>query len=168
MKKKLLKILTFSFILVLWTACGNKKKEKVDVDLEFKEGKIVITCTSDTLGTSDIKITSTTTANFDKDLNIVEYKQKEEEIDKTLEVFESRKESYEKRKKAFNEGNTEYKYVADIENYRYVGVSITKLDSTKLTDEEKERYEIKNYVKSHEKNGYKCTLKGITREKLGL
>ena len=163
MKKYLLLILC---LVILITGCSNKK----DNSISLKKGDIVVTCKSDNLGDSVIKMYSTVTSNFDKKKNIMNYKVETKEIHTNKKTFNDKKKLYDETYKDQKQSeNSRIEYKVDVKNKTFTIISvINNINIDSYGEEEKKNYELSTYIKNYESGPYKCKVDGISRKKLGL
>ncbi|MBR2827804.1 MAG: hypothetical protein IKE70_01050 [Bacilli bacterium] len=161
-------VILLIFSMIFFTGCDSKKEKKESISLE--KGAITVTCRSNNLGDSVIKMKSTVISNFDKNQVIMNYSVETVEEHEDTKSFQERKKIYDETYKEMKD-TEEYSYIykVDEEKRIFTMISLVKnIDISEYGEEERKTYELKNYIKNYEDGAYHCSLDGITRKELGL
>ena len=161
MKKIMIIVMTLSIIFI--TGCEKKNS---NLDLKLSKGDFTSVCTKKD-DSDGIKLTSTTTTNYDNDKYAINMKVK------AIYKYNDKKTFDFYAEEAINTANTYetmdgivYKYQLDKKNKTITTLlGYKKLD---INEQEKENYTLKKIVEDSEKDGGKCQLVDITREDAGL
>ena len=157
MKKRLIIILLISVVII--SGCG---KNNTNLDVALNKGNSTSICKK--VDDSDgIKITSTTTTNYDKDKYAINMKVKaiyefsdKKTFDFYAEESKNTADTYEKM------DSIVYKY--EVDKNKMIITTVLGYQRLDINNEEKENYTLKKIVEDSEKEGGKCQFTGITRE----
>ena len=152
---RFLKLFLGFCIVLLLSGCGDISIDCKGEEVDYKEEY-------------DINATSLSTAKakFDNKGNIKEYEFKTIETAKDEETYITRKEITESLYSETEDEN--YKVLYDDKKMTITSITSMEIKESDLTEEEKNEFNVSNYIKYLENSGYSCDIKGTTREKLGL
>lgn len=163
--KKIISLVLLSILIIGMTGCASKSKNK-SIDINLKKGDITSIC-KNIDNSDDIKISSVTTTNYNKDHYAINmkikaiYKYSDKESFKFyVDETKNTAETYNKMK------DTIYKYSIDTNKMEIT--TILGYQKLEVTDENKDIYHLDKIVGDAEAKGDTCSLIGITRADAGL
>ena len=154
MKKKLLLVLA---LLILLTGCKAKRNRVKDLTIELDKGEYTSVCTK-TEEYDGLTLVTTTTTNYDKDKNAINYKILANYAFDDEEQF---KYYSDQEYSTYDTRDTYVDYSIDENKMLYD--TVTAYKSLNLEEDEKSDLTLSSVVKTAESNGEKCELIGIKR-----
>lgn len=161
MKKKIVGILLAMILVFAFAGCEKEtveEKAKISIDCSMVDPMYGGDYGNDLTAVAYLK------ANFNEEGYLVDAEYTTVETSATDEIYKERKAEF-----TSSEGKTTDDNATFDDAKRTVTITMTdKPDYSLFSEEEKKNLYVVNHVKSAEERGYKCEIKGATRESLGL